>query len=230
MIGQPFNMDYSIDIVLCIDGTATMHSTIDEVKSELLSFPQKLIDEAEVWDRVIESLRVKVIVFRDCESGQSIEESEFFKFPEQETEFKSHISCIELQCGGGVRSANALEAIARAIKSNWTIADGKRARHIILVFSNSDTIPIEERSLSLDYPDDLPKTLPELQSWWEEGVKKDPGSTYRPRSGRLMAFVPENYPWDDMLSWNLYWPAFEVRGTQFSEAMETCVSLIVGNG
>ena len=55
--------------------------------------------------------------------------------PKQSFEFKKFVSSIEA-CGGGNGPENALEAIALALKSEWTTSGAKR-RHVIFVFSDA---------------------------------------------------------------------------------------------
>ena len=61
--GAGQGLDYSVDIVMCIDATGSMSSIIDEVKANALSFYQKFVDEMEAQDppKSVQQLRIKVI-------------------------------------------------------------------------------------------------------------------------------------------------------------------------
>ena len=220
--------DYCVDIVMCIDATGSMTPIIDEVKNNAMTFYQKVIDAMEENDKEVSELRIKVIVFRDyiCDS-QPMQESEFFVLPAQNADFKRFVSGIEAS-GGGDGPENALEAIALALKSKWTTSGFKR-RHVILVFSDAPALPLGERADCPNYPTDLPKTNAQLGAWWE-GFDQELSSTYQPKAGRLVAFVPNAEPWTDLQAWNRYWPAFSPAGTGLDSVnLQAAIDLLVGS-
>ena len=57
--------EYYVDVVMCIDGTASMKPIIDEIKESVLLFNAKFTDAMEEINKHIAQLRIKVIVFRD---------------------------------------------------------------------------------------------------------------------------------------------------------------------
>lgn len=124
-------------------------------------------------------------------------ESEFFTLPEQNNDFKRFVDGIHAM--GGDEHRNALEAIALAMKSDWT-TEGRRRRHIILVFSDSLALQLGERVGCPNYPTDLPKDIAQLEAWWE-GRDQSFDGTYNARSGRLLLFVPDAEPWTGLASW-----------------------------
>lgn len=220
--------DYNVDIVMCIDGTASMRPIIDEVKANAISFYQKFVDAMEENDKKAEELRIKVIVFRDygCDD-QPMEQSEFYRLPEQTEQFCTFINGIEVK-GGGDLPENALEAIALAMKSDWTTGGNKR-RHAILVFTDAAALPLGERASSRNYPSGMPADLAELGSWWE-GTEQTLDSTYQPRAGRLVVFAPNAYPWTDIQAWNRYWPAFSQAGKGLTGVdIQSAIDLLVGS-
>lgn len=220
--------DYNVDIVMCIDGTVSMRPIIDEVKENALSFYKKFVDAMEENDKKAEALRIKVIVFRDygCDE-QPMEESQFFALPEQTEEFNAYVRGIEVK-GGGDIPENALEAIALALKSDWTTGGNKR-RHAILVFSDAAALPLGERASSANYPAGMPKDLAELGAWWE-GTEQALDSTYQPKAGRLVVFAPNAYPWTDIQAWNRYWPSFSQAGKGLSDVdIQSAIDLLVGS-
>jgi hypothetical protein len=204
---------YYVDIVMCIDATASMSPIINEVKANILSFYQRYIDSMEEEDKDIAQVRIKVIAFRDygCPDAEPMEQSGFFVMPEQSDEFRAFIDSIEAKGGFG-GPENALEAIAYALKSDWT-TEGAKRRHIILVFSDAPALPLGARADSPFYPSDMPADLPQPGAWWE-GTDQTLSSTYQPSAGRLVAFVPVVSPWTEMQAWNRYWPAFFAAGTK----------------
>lgn len=187
MNGQQMG-EYYVDIVMCIDATGSMAPIIDEVKSNAMSFYQKFLDSMEENEKEVAQLRIKVIAFRDygCDA-EPMKESQFFTLPDDNEAFKAFVSGIEAQ-GGGDAPENALEAIALALKSDWTTGGSKR-RHAILVFSDAPALPLGARADSPSYPAGMPKDIAQLGAWWE-CTDQTLGSTYQAKAGRLIAFVP----------------------------------------
>lgn len=220
--------DYNVDIVICIDATGSMAPIINEVKENAMSFYQKFVDAMDDNDKTVDQLRIKVIVFRDyiCDS-KPMEESEFFVLPSQSDKFRTFVSGIEA-IGGGDTPENALEAIALALKSQWTTGGSKR-RHAILVFTDAPALPLNERADCPKYPDNLPKDLSKLGAWWE-GMDQSMDSTYQAKYGRLVVFAPKAYPWNELQVWNRYWPAFSPAGKGLSDVdIQSAIDLLVGS-
>ena len=220
--------EYNVDIVMCIDATGSMAPIIDEVKSNAISFYQRFVDSMEENDKDVAQLRIKVIVFRDygCDDEPMVESS-FYSLPDQNEEFRSFVNAIEAK-GGGDGPENALEAIALALKSDWTTG-GSRRRHAILVFSDAPALPLGERSGSSAYPGGLPENLAQLGAWWE-GPDQTLGSTYQAKAGRLGACVPNTEPWTELQAWNRYWVKFTPAGTGLEDVdIQSAIDLMVGS-
>ena len=127
-----------IDIAILIDATENMALIINEVKAnamDLCAKFQETMKQEMAWR--IDEFRVKVIPFRDYayDGAQAMNDSGFFFLPEQNAAFRSYMDSIVAK-GGGDGTASALEAMALAMRSDWT-TKGDRRRHIILVFTNS---------------------------------------------------------------------------------------------
>ena len=220
--------DYNVDIVMCIDATGSMGPIIEEVKTNALSFYQKFVEAMEENEKEVAQLRIKVIVFRDfgCDS-EPMTESKFFTLPDENEQFRNCVASIEA-CGGGDGPENALEAIALALKSEWTTGGSKR-RHAILVFSDAPALPLGERAGSSSYPSGMPADLAQLGAWWH-GTDQTLTSAYQPKAGRLIAFVPNAEPWTELQAWNRYWPAFSPAGTGLSDVdIQAAIDLLVGS-
>lgn len=227
MSGQQMG-EYYVDIVMCIDATGSMAPIIDEVKSNAMSFYQRFLDSMEENDKEVAQLRIKVIAFRDygCDA-EPMKESQFFTLPDENEAFKAFVSGIEAQ-GGGDAPENALEAIALALKSDWTTGGSKR-RHAILVFSDAPALPLGARADSPLYPSGMPKDIAQLGAWWE-ATDQTLGSTYQAKAGRLIAFVPNAEPWTEISAWNRYWPAFSPAGTGLEDVdIQSAIDLMVGS-
>lgn len=228
MSGQNQMGAYNVDIVMCIDATGSMAPIIEEVKANAISFYQKFIDAMEENDKEVDQLRIKVISFRDygCDDEPMVE-SQFFALPDQNEEFKNFVNGIEAK-GGGDGPENALEAIALALKSDWTTGGSKR-RHAVLVFSDAPALPLGERAGAGSYPTGMPTDIAQLGSWWE-GTDQTLTSTYQQKAGRLVAFVPNAEPWTELQAWNRYWPAFSPAGTGLPDVdIQSAIDLMVGS-
>ena len=227
MSGQQMG-DYNVDIVMCIDATGSMAHIIDEVKSNALSFYQRFVDAMEENDKDVSQLRIKVIAFRDYGvDSEPMQESRFFLLPDENEEFRGFVQGITAQ-GGGDAAENALEAIALALKSDWTTGGSKR-RHAILVFSDAPALPLGERAGNAAYPSGMPADLAQLGAWWEQ-TDQTLDSNYQKQAGRLVAFVPNAEPWTELQAWNRYWPAFSPAGTGLPDVdIQAAIDLMVGS-
>ncbi len=58
-------MNYTVDLVFCIDATGNMNPVINMVKNNALSFYSDLMNALNAKGKRVESVRIKVIAFRD---------------------------------------------------------------------------------------------------------------------------------------------------------------------
>ena len=219
--------EYFVDIVMCIDATGSMSPIIDEVKANALSIYERFVEGMEETDRNVEQLRIKVIAFRDywCDA-EPMKESKFFTLPAENDVFQAFVNGITAS-GGGDEAENALEAIALALKSDWTTG-GSNRRHIVLVFSDAPALAFSARSGAASYPAGMPADIAALGAWWE-GTDQSLSSTYQASKGRLVAFVPNAEPWTEMQAWNRYWPSFTGgKGCEDTD-MQAVIDLVVGS-
>ena len=220
---------YDVDIVMCIDGTGSMGPIIDEVKTNAMSLYEKFETAMCLAGKDPSGARVKVVVFGDYkDDAEPMRESDFFMLPEQNDEFQAFVQGITPN-GGGDIPENAFEAIATAMKSDWTPAQtGKKRRQAIVVFSDAPALPLGERAACSNYPTDIPQNMPDLSAWWE-GTSQAFGGSYDPKAGRLVAFVPNDDSWIQLESWNRFTPSY-TAGKGCSELdMQTILDTIVGS-
>ena len=198
------NIDTYMDIVFCIDITGSMQPTIDKVKGFATSLYDDLIPfMIKEAHREVKALRVKVIGFRDffCDGKYALEESDFFKLPEQNQEFKNFVSSLDAK-GGGDDPESSLEALALAMKTDWVkISDlnTQRSRHVIVLFTDDAAHRFEEAETytGVNYPSGMPKSYKELLMAWNG--QGDISLSMDKRAKRLIVFAPEeSYPWSDM--------------------------------
>ncbi|MEW6600995.1 MAG: retroviral-like aspartic protease family protein [Nitrospirota bacterium] len=189
---QTSGMSYAVDMVFCIDGTGSMGPIINGVKQAVKDFPQSVISSLEKKGKLIDTLRIKVIVFRDyyCDGDKSMEISDFFVLPQEVDSFAEFVTRITVD-GGGDEPENGLEAISLAMDSSWTKATTKQ-RHIIVVWTDASAHQLEKAPKPQNYPADMAKDLNELSDKW-----------YQRMSGpakRLVLFAPDAYPWGTLSS------------------------------
>ena len=200
---------YCIDIAMLIDATGSMKPIIDEVKNNAMSFCTKFHQAMESSGKNVDELRIKVIPFRDYayDGAEAMDDSDFFSLPEQNDAFREYVSSITAK-GGGDIPESALEAMALAMRSDWTTKGAKR-RHVILVFTDASAVPLKESSRmeSAYYPSDMPADLAQLGDMWS-GYGQEMRGMPEGNSARLVLFAPNENPWCDMQVWNNVWPAF----------------------
>lgn len=203
--GLDNSIDTNVDIVFAIDATGSMQPLIDKVKSLTLSFREKLEEGLKQNKRTINTLRIKVIVFRDyyVDGQDAMEESRFFVLPEEKQDFYNFVSRIGVG-GGGDEPESGLEALALALRSNFT-QEGDKKRHIIVMFTDASAHPYEQQQdgTPSNYPANMFRNLGELYEAWGEGQDYLGGvsssSIRMSRSAkRLVLFAPDMYPWNDL--------------------------------
>lgn len=186
-------LKYTVDIVMCIDATGSMAPIIDKVKANALNFYEDLMKQMELKGKVIDTLRVKVLAFRDYyyDEEYSMESSPFFILPQEKDKFKKFVDAIIAE-GGGPDPESGLEAIALAIRSDWN-KSGDKKRQIIVVWTDASTHPLEEslKNRPANYPPNLPENFDELTDLWD-------GQYMSRAAKRLIIYSPDAYAWSDM--------------------------------
>src|SRR3712207_1969358 len=124
---------YNVDIVFCVDATSSMRDLIEMVKGNVLRFNEDLQKAMEEEGKVIDSLRVKVIGFRDYyfDGEKAMQESKFFSLPQEKEEFANFVNPIRAE-GGGDIPENSLEALVLAMNSDWSTGGDKRRQVIVM--------------------------------------------------------------------------------------------------
>ena len=213
------DMKTNVDIVLTIDATKTMWSVWEMLESEALSFYDKLIKMVEADGmKSIGQLRVKVIWFRDFyySGDYAYGESDFFKLPDDNENFRKYIANMRL-CASGPEEESSLEALAMAMRSDFE-QGGTFRRHIIVLFTDAASHPLEDYGrLCIEaskrgckptiYPVGMPKSLDELISIWNDDKYSaeqdldgacDKLSRLDKTGRRLILYTPDEYPWTDI--------------------------------
>jgi hypothetical protein len=193
-------MEYAVDLVLCIDKTGSMSPVINNVKENARRLHDDLKLKLDEKHKTVSQLRVRVIAFGDiyADKDQWLFASDFFKLPADAGSFKGFVDKIAAE-GGGDEPENGLEAIALAIKSNWT-AEGHRRRHVVVIWTDASAHRLEKRAdTSSDLAGDLPKSIDDLKDLWD-------GQSIGQTAKRMVIFAPEAYPWSDIrMHWDQVW-------------------------
>lgn len=194
-------MDYTVDMVFCIDATGSMEDLsgkqtkiINLVKQNALNFYTDLNEVMTAKGKDVRQLRVRIVAFRDylADGANAMLETDFFLLPQQAREFEACVNSISANGGGDVPE-DGLEALAYAIKSQWTNETAKK-RHIIVVWTDADTHNLGYGKKSKYYPNGMPQDISELNDWWDE---------LNMNAKRLILFAPADGYWDYISrNWN----------------------------
>ena len=183
------------DVVFCIDGTGSMVPVIENVKEGAVRFHQDLINALVDIGSDIDSVRVRVIVFRDYEDDgkDSMVESPFFELPLDNDLFRSWLDGITAS-GGGDAPENGLESLYYAFKSDWNV--GAKDRQVTVLFTDADALPLKSRASSPDYPEDM-VDLDGLINVWNCAVQ-DPSIKLQKRNKRLVIVAPKGTFYEEL--------------------------------
>ena len=187
------SMDYTVDMVFCIDATGSMEDTtgsrmkvINMVKQNALNFYSDFDRIMTGKNKKVRQLRVRIVAFRDylADGADAMMVTDFFCLPQQEKEFEACINSIHAD-GGGDIPEDGLEALAYAIKSKWT-TEGAKKRQVIVVWTDAGTHELGFGSSSSYYPKGMPHNMSELNDWWDD---------MNPNYKRLVLFAPDEPGW-----------------------------------
>ena len=185
-------MTYEVDLVFCIDATMSMDPILDKVKNNALNFYQDFHNVMNEKGKKVSQLRIRVVAFRDYyyDKEKAMMVTNFFKLPDMASDFEACVKCI-IPDGGGDDPEDGLEALAYAMKSDWSTGAAKK-RHVIVVWSDDGTHDIGFGKKAPNYPKGMPKDFNELTEWW--GSRKNPGLMDE-NAKRLLIFAPDKPGW-----------------------------------
>jgi len=188
-------------MVFVIDATGSMDNIIDMVKQNALNFYTDVTNAMTRKRKSIDTLRIKVIAFRDyiADSDRAMLCTDFFTLPTEEAQFSASVNSIEAE-GGGDDPEDGLEALAYAIRSKWN-KDGVKKRQIIVVWSDAPTHELGYGKVSTGYPQKMAADFDELTRWW--GGREMPSEYIDNDAKRLVLFTPEAQSWTNIVNtWN----------------------------
>ena len=181
-----FGTKRNIDVVFCIDGTGSMAPCIESVKSNARRFHLEFVSAMTDLGSEIDSMRVRVIVFRDYhdDGDQAMVESPFFELPTDTADFEKFLADISAN-GGGDGPENGLEALYYAMKSDFTTA--AKDRQVIVLFTDAEALDLKQRASEAGYPSDMVDEAGLIEMW--ACMALDPG--FKLRNKRLVMFAPD---------------------------------------
>lgn len=199
-MGSNYKLSYGVDLVFCIDATMSMDHVLDTVKENALNFYQDFMAVMNAKHKSVSKLRIRIVAFRDYyfDRENAMMVTRFFDFPEQAEVFQQCVRSIVAD-GGGDDPEDGLEALAYAMKSEWS-HDAQKRRHVIVVWSDDGTHELGFGKSVPNYPKGMAKDFNELTEWW--GSKNHPGLMDE-SAKRLILFAPDKPGWN-MISdnWN----------------------------
>lgn len=187
----------NIDMVFCIDGTGSMGPCIEQVKSCTRKFHLEFVSAMTDLGSDIDSMRIKIIVFRDYayDEKQSMVESPFYELPQDEPEFAEFMKGIVAK-GGGDAPENGMEALYYAMKSDFT--QGPKDRQVIVLFTDDDALELGERATSDYYPKDMVDKAGLLTTWMCSS--QDGSVKLCERNKRMVLFAPTETKYQKLTS------------------------------
>lgn len=185
----------NVDVVFCIDGTGSMAPCIKSVKGNARRFHLELVSALTDLHSEIDSMRVKVIVFRDYhdDGKEAMEISPFFELPADAADFEKYLANISAHGGGDV-SENGLEALYYAMKSDFTT--GVKDRQVIVLFTDADALELKQRAGEAGYPEDMVDDKGLVAMWLN--ASQDKNLKLREANKRLVLFAPKGTKYEEM--------------------------------
>jgi hypothetical protein len=172
-----------------------MTPIIDEVKARASAFHEDLAKEMDAKGKIIDDLRVRVVVFRDLavDGDGAFETSDFFALPEQAGNFTKFVAGIHAY-GGGDEPESGLEALAIAVHSPWNKSGVKR-RQLIVVWTDASAHLLNgtARVSGKDLQSAMPPDFDALTDLWQGQDGPMDASAQR-----LILYAPDAYPWTDI--------------------------------
>lgn len=192
---------YQVDLVICLDVTASMGPVLESTKRDALGLGDRLERVANAVGKSVADIRVKVVPFRDLdfEGGEAIWASPWFELPRQSADFSAFVNSLSAKGGGGLPESG-LEAFWYAMNSSWR-ESGLKRRSIIVMLTDAPAHPLGETKYEIEqqaFP--TPKDLHELElRWGLIGLEAESVFGVKNFGGRrLVLLTPDAFPWADV--------------------------------
>ena len=205
----PRSSGYAIDIVFCVDASASMFHMIQMLKNRINSLYDEFANRYHLRNMSIESLRVRFVFFRDylSDGKNAMLASDFVDLKKEPCDLRKMLA--EIDAFGGINVPRAgFEALAIAMHSKWN-TEAAFQRHFVVVISDSETRSLGESKAAEYYPKRMPDSFEKLSDLWE----KMPSGTY------LLMIAPEKPGWStisDMWEHVGHFPSYKVGCRDYS--------------
>lgn len=217
---------YKIDIALVIDATGSMGPFMDKVKADIIKVPAEIKDALEKENKMVESMRIKVIDFADYgfDGSDAIHQTEFYDAETEGDKITDAINNIQYASRGGDIPENGLEALYEAMASDW-VDPKPNGRHIIVLVTDAPPLDLGERAECVGYDKDrYPETVDDLGEIWNPTDMQggDSGLKLNPLKARLVLFAPQGtiagHSWDEVAKWErvIFKPVTPAAGVDIS--------------
>ncbi len=222
---------YQVDLVICLDVTASMGSVIESTKRSALQLGDRLERVANAAGKSVADIRVKVIPFRDLEheGEEAIWASPWFELPRQSTDFSDFVNGLR-EKGGGSEPESGLEALWCAMNSSWR-EKGLKRRSIIVMLTDASAHPLGATRYELEqqsFP--TPKDLHELELRWGTIGDEDESvfGSHNFSGRRLVLLTPDTYPWTKVADFQrtVWVPTLAGAGLSELEWDEICLRIV----
>lgn len=218
--------NYKIDIALVIDATGSMGPFMDKVKADIIKVPAEIKDALEKENKMVESMRIKVIDFADYgfDGSDAIHQTEFYDAETEGDKITDAINNIQYERRGGDIPENGLEALYEAMASDW-VDPKPNGRHIIVLVTDAPPLDLGERAECVGYDKDrYPETVDDLGEIWNPTDMQggDSGLKLNPLKARLVLFAPQGtiagHSWDEVAKWErvIFKPVTPAAGVDIS--------------
>ena len=192
-----YNFEYNVDIVFCIDCTESMDNILNIVKGRALGLYDDIQCKMSSKGKKISQLRVRLIGFRDyvayadefrrkVHPNEPMMVTDFFSFKQDAHKLEVSVKSL-YPVGGGDIQEDGLEALAYAIRSQWSVT-GDKDRHVIVLWTDAEPHALGYGEGTLRYPKGMAKSFDELTEWWDKSMPKK-------NSKRLILFAPDQGCW-----------------------------------
>ncbi|MBR5448974.1 MAG: VWA domain-containing protein [Clostridia bacterium] len=214
--------DHTVDVVFCIDMTCG-NSIAEQLRHDLKNLFVRLAEDfAANRGFELHTLRVRFVLFRDYEyDSEPMIESQFFLLNEELDEALAFLS-VMYPGGGGDMPECAFEALALAVKSEWTEPRDCH-RRIICLTTDSSAKPLGACRDCVGYPAQMPESVEDVLAEW----------LGMPRRGinRIMLFAPNDTCWDELQLWEglFYVPVERFCGCTDVDFVDTFVNLVTNS-
>lgn len=186
----------NIDVVFCIDGTASMGPIMENVKENARRFYNEFVAEVTELGCDVGNVRVKLIIFRDYGVDEvPMDVTDWYELPDDDDLFSDKLRLVT-PTGGGDLPENGLEAIYLAMKSDFVT--GPMDRQAIVLITDADALEMDARRGTPKYPADM-GTQEELGMMWL-GMVQDPNLKLQQHNKRLVMFAPAGSKYEAMSS------------------------------